>query len=731
MKNQLIYFLFCFSFIFCIEKIEETSSFYRCGENFFNITPRFINKALHNDDNFDYIKSFTQDNDIFKDFNIYLDLLNFEYEIKQYNLEDKREFFINGMNRAIETIKSLLKVKKTKKDFFISDEYIKNITEINIWDKTKIGDEMERQNKTFESLGIDLYIFVRFVNSSVLSKEVLAAAGPFYIDDETNQPYLGLLLINSDVEYSKPNSLRYFESIVLHEFTHVLGFTKNLFKLISPPIYFFKNDKDGINRAYLNSTKVLNVAKKYFNCDEIDGIPLEEIGGNGTFGSHWEERVLLGEYMCGAIYREEQSISEFTLALLEDLGYYKANYYTGGLMQYGKNKGCDFLNSKCVNNGKVNPKFKNEFFDNIRNNNIDPGCSSGRQSRVYHHLVNFESIPNNYQYFNSSEQGGRPTADYCPVFMEDIKEGNNLYYIGHCSDIGSGEYGILIPNNYSNDNISNISYFKNGDLVSITGEANSNNSFCALSSLIDNKNESYKYLSNTIRAVCYKMYCSDKSLTIQINNDFIVCPRSGGKIKALNYDGYLICPDYNLICSGTVMCNNMFDCVAKKSLLKEVKYDYESKTTQDLIEIENDIISEDSYELSNNGKCPIYCTQCNELNQCINCRKNYDLYEIKQKIKCIFKIENCKNYNDNGNKCVECNEGYKINEKENKCEKDNNEYLYLIIIFVSSGILLIIIIILVIITIKLNCKMKDLKEQVYKISFIQDNKNDDDKNELK
>ena len=395
-------------------------------------------------------------------------------------------------------------------------------------------------------------------------------------------------------------------------------------------------------------------------------------------------------------------------------------------LQYGKNKGCEFLYSKCVNNGKVDPKFKNEFFDNIRNNNFDPGCSSGRQSRVYHYFYTNGSIPDNYQYFNSSEKGGRPPADYCPVFMEDYKEGRNFYYMEHCSEIGSGEYGILFPNNYSNDSI----HFKNGEIVSITGEINSNNSFCALSSLINNKNESHKFLSNTIRAICYKMYCSDKSLTIQINNDFIVCPRSGGKIKALKYDGYLVCPDYNLICSGTVMCNNMFDCVARKSLLKEVKYDYESKTTQDLIEIENDIISEDSYELSNNGKCPIYCTQCNELNQCINCRKNYDLYEIKQKIKCIFKIENCKNYNDNGNKCVECNEGYKINEKENKCEKDNNEYLYLIIIFVSSGILLIIVIILIIIIIMLNCKMKDLREQVEKISFIEDNKNDDDKHEL-
>ena len=30
-------------------------------------------------------------------------------------------------------------------------------------------------------------------------------------------------------------------------------------------------------------------------------------------------------------------------------------------MQFGKNKGCDFLYKKCVNGGKINVKFKNEF----------------------------------------------------------------------------------------------------------------------------------------------------------------------------------------------------------------------------------------------------------------------------------------------------------------------------------------------------------------------------------
>ena len=64
------------------------------------------------------------------------------------------------------------------------------------------------------------------------------------------------------------------------------------------------------------------------------------------------------------------------------------------------------------------------------------------------------------------------------------------------------------------------------------------------------------------------MHCSDWSLTFQINNDFIVCPRVGGKINAINYDGYLSCPDYYLICSGSVLCNDMFDCVEKKIFIK-------------------------------------------------------------------------------------------------------------------------------------------------------------------
>ena len=83
--------------------------------------------------------------------------------------------------------------------------------------------------------------------------------------------------------------------------------------------------------------------------------------------------------------------------------------------------------------------------------------------------------------------------------------------------------------------------------------------------------------------MCYPIFCSEKSLTIQIYNQFVVCPRAGGRVQVNGtYEGYLYCPDYNLICTGTVICNDIFDCVEKKSLIKDDTfiYDYEIKTNQ-------------------------------------------------------------------------------------------------------------------------------------------------------
>ena len=46
------------------------------------------------------------------------------------------------MNKSVEILKSLIKVKQIEKNYFISDEDVLYYIGITNWDKNKIGDEM-------------------------------------------------------------------------------------------------------------------------------------------------------------------------------------------------------------------------------------------------------------------------------------------------------------------------------------------------------------------------------------------------------------------------------------------------------------------------------------------------------------------------------------------------------------------------------------------------------------
>ena len=638
-RIKLLICLLFLSVIICGNVGKYTKTNFKCNADKIESKPIPANIILPKPKNLN--KKRILDADGFKDFNIYLDLLNFEEESNTYGISpEKKHIFIEGMKKAIETLKTLLRVKPLETNYAFTDEQIKGFL-INNWNKSIIGTEMNNNRKGILDAEIDLIIFVRFGNNKELGENTLASAGAKFLDS-TGQPIIGVANINKDINYNIGNSLEYFQSTILHEFIHILGFSNYFFENYYHNV-LNKTDTNNVKRVYLNSEKVLSVAKKYFNCDEIDGVQLEDFGGNGTTGSHWEERILLGDIMNGVVYPEEQVISEFTLAVLEDSGYYKAYYYTGGLMQYGKNKGCEFLTSKCVKNygSEVNQKFKNEFFriPFIETVYGDPSCTSGRQSRAYHSIYTHEIIPEYFQYYSEPYLGGRASADFCPVSQENSNESGNLYFVGHCSTKGSGEYGSLIADFYSNDN----KKFKNNwDLASLSGETHSDHSFCVLSSLFPENIDNSQSYSKYINAFCYEMFCSEKSLTIKINNDFLVCPREGGKIKAMNYTGYLLCPDYYLICSGTVLCNHLFDCASKKSLLKtDINIDYESKTSQDLSDADEADISEDFYELSEDGKCPKYCIQCNDLG-CIKCKNNYGIVELEEEGKSIRKCMDLK-----------------------------------------------------------------------------------------
>lgn len=92
---------------------------------------------------------------------------------------------------------------------------------------------------------------------------------------------------------------------------------------------------------------MLSKVTEYFGCTGI-GMPLENDGGSGSVSAHWEEQVLRDELATPIFGSEDTSyLSNLTLALLQDSGFYTVNYSISEskFMWFGRARGCSFLTS--------------------------------------------------------------------------------------------------------------------------------------------------------------------------------------------------------------------------------------------------------------------------------------------------------------------------------------------------------------------------------------------------
>ena len=614
----------------------------------------------------------------FRPIKIYLETSSIDY-LKQWMSENINELnkILEAVNYVANSLQKIIKVRPLNYKISIRNE------DLVSWSLGDIKEELKENN----GVDKDLIIFMKITQS--LSQNIpISNFDIKYIDQDTKRPIVGIITLNiNQINFDMENSLEYIKIMILHQFTHILGFYNETFPdfitaggNISKIITTTNSDeRSQVPRTYIHSPKVLEYAKKYYNCNNIKGVDLED--QDDRTNSHWESRVLLGEYMNSEPYYPEQVISEFTLALLEDSGWYEINYYTGGLMRFGKNKGCNFLIKDCLSPSE----FKNEFF-NSGENKVTPACSSGRLGRAYcdsdegNNAIQFLGFE---KYNRFAGPYGTKNADFCLVFNSNNDEIDLFGNIGNCK-YGNSNYGAYIK--YS-DGVQH----KNGDLPKILGEKYDYNSFCILSSVsISGTNEFYKFNNNIIHPMCYPIFCSDQSLTIKVYEQYIVCPRSGGKIQINGiYEGFIFCPDYNLICTGTVICNNMFDCIDKESEIKNntYEYNYEILTNQ----IKSDLINEYiviGFELSENGKCPKFCEQCKDIKKCFKCKNDYNLIgfieDDENPIICNDTIDvtigyyqnnitkvyyNCTEFCEKCNKthCSKCNNIHKLNENNKLC----------------------------------------------------------------
>lgn len=197
---------------------------------------------------------------------------------------------------------------------------------------------------------IDLYIVISPENDPKTS--YFAAATSCFLSQRDKRPTMGAYILNFAFLKDQPIFNYLYFSTFAHEFTHILGFSSGLFKNFID----LKTGKTitnsvgtgtigGIKSASYNMITipdVVNYAKSYFNCPTITGVPLENEGGAGTSGSHWEKTFLPHEYM-NPTTANPGIISEFTFSLLRGSGWYRT--LTGGAQRFdwGKGTGCKYF----------------------------------------------------------------------------------------------------------------------------------------------------------------------------------------------------------------------------------------------------------------------------------------------------------------------------------------------------------------------------------------------------
>lgn len=229
---------------------------------------------------------------------------------------------------------------------------------------------------------------------------------------------------------------------------------------------------------------------------------------------------MLGDLMISTQY-EEIVISEITLALLQDSGWYDVNYYTGGLFRYGKLQGCSFLIEPCIQNGVA---LFREFCD-VRNEQLCYGSLLDKGQCLL--FQSSQAVPKNFQYFSNPNIIGFQPADFCPV---------------------------------ANSFTSSQSFFPTScaiGLKSSSDEVIGQNSVCITVGSSSSK-----------QARCYAVSCdnSNERLTITIGSNRVNCPKEGGTMTVPGVIGEVNCPKYSNICTGSVFCNDPISCITEHSI---------------------------------------------------------------------------------------------------------------------------------------------------------------------
>lgn len=371
--------------------------------------------------------------------------------------------------------------------------------------------------------------------------DVLAAATYTKTESSERRPIHGVMYVNPKEipkePISKDSPVRYFYDVVMHETFHVMGIAQNLFNSWRDPDTgksYTKMFEDAKLPEYPGKTFRLfqtpysvkvsqrRFGRKYF-VDKIPmGIELETLGGGGTEYSHVKGRTYYNEMMSGIILPPTK-LSEITLALLKDTGWYDVNWDKAEPLAWGD--GLSF-SDKPFSEFPVTPP------DQFPENYLCPPWKN-------------KKFVCNFDYTGVSECGVPTYFEDCPGSNSDQKEickarswydSTNLHHFGPVDTfdfmrlLKAREY-LMCSRRWTNG------YAKEGDLLRATYGSDSS---CY---------EIKYFINDTFKesASCYNTQCVDGGIKLTTSDNIEFTCRKKGEYKT-SKNLTIVCPDPDLVC---------------------------------------------------------------------------------------------------------------------------------------------------------------------------------------
>eukprot|EP00210_Caulerpa_lentillifera_P007656 g7307.t2 len=153
----------------------------------------------------------------------------------------------------------------------------------------------------YETEGVresDFYLYVTAVESEYC-KSAVAYAMYCSLDLETNRPLAGSVNLCPSSLSVDPAEFQQQLEVVIHELIHSLVFTESLFEkfiddkgVVIPLERVVENSiRDGKSVKKIITPTVVEKTREHFSCPSVTGAELEDEGGAGTAGNHWETRL--------------------------------------------------------------------------------------------------------------------------------------------------------------------------------------------------------------------------------------------------------------------------------------------------------------------------------------------------------------------------------------------------------------------------------------------------------